>query len=585
MISHIDAVGTLSAEWHKIHKIRSNVFVIIAETPGVLILQFRNRLFIKMKPSVIIYLVIISVICFVAAPANAQKAEGRLFSVTLNNGLSFASNGGFLGGNVDIASSTNYMAGGSIQYAVSPEWSIEGSLQSGTFTNKFAIDPDFRNKFLTISFRGIGHLNHLLDLNWSKADIINPYITFGMGFIRSSIEAEDFDANDFGLNFMAGPGVSFFLNNWTDLFIQYDFHFPGTDLLDSFSDESGSDKYAILKAGVRINFGKGNQRHPSWPQPQYRERDEFFADKTETVSEKETEEKEEEETIPKEPEAEKTDYLGWLTDFSRFYSDMQTSSELLKSTRNRLEELRAERAAELEAEKREQRIAEQQKDEVLTENVPDGQYIQIRSIANRREAISYRLSVIGDLDGILQNPSEQVLITPFEQTFRILIGPFQNYSQARNAQTVIPGKYEGSFIITYPRQSDVSAAAVTPVSEPEPEPEPQPEPEPEPEQPVRPVMEESPAAVITENVPDGQYIQIRSIGNRGEAVDYRSAVVLELSGVIDNPEERVVITPFRQTFRILIGPFQSVTEARNVQRRTSNLYQGAFVITYPRQGG
>ncbi|HMB98775.1 MAG TPA: SPOR domain-containing protein, partial [Balneolaceae bacterium] len=331
-----------------------------------------------------------------------------------------------------------------------------------------------------------------------------------------------------------------------------------------------------------INFGKGNQRHPSWPQPQYRERDEFFADKTETVSEKETEEKEEE-TIPKEPEAEKTDYLGWLTDFSRFYSDMQTSSELLKSTRNRLEELRAERAAELEAEKREQRIAEQQKNEVLTENVPDGQYIQIRSIANRREAISYRLSVIGDLEGLLQNPSEQVLITPFGQTFRILIGPFQNYSQARNAQTVIPGKYEGSFIITYPRQSDVSAAAVTPVSEPEPEPEPQPEPEPE--QPVRPVMEESPAAVITENVPNGQYIQIRSIGNRREAVDYRSAVVLKLSGVIDNPEERVVITPFRQTFRILIGPFQSVTEARNVQRRTSNLYQGAFVITYPRQGG
>ena len=519
-------------------------------------------------------------------PANAQKAEGRLFSVTLNNGLSFASNGGFLGGNVDIASSTNYMAGGSIQYAVSPEWSIEGSLQSGKFTNRFAADPDFRNKFLTVSFRGIGHLNHLLDLKWSKADVINPYLTFGMGFIRSSIDAEDFDANDFGLNFMAGPGASFFLNNWTDLFIQYDFHFPGTDLLDSFSDESGSDKYTILKGGVRINFGKSNQRHLSWPQPRYPERDLRFTDKIEEETEDDTKE---EEKIRKEPEAESTDDLEWLTDFSHFYSELQSGSELLKSTRNRLEERRAELAAEREAEKREQRVAARKRDEVLTERVPDGQYIQIRSIGDLQEAVSYRAEVIRDLNGIIQNPSERVLITPFEQTFRILIGSFQNYSQARTAQGSIPGKYEGSFIITYPRQSDVKAAADAPVPEPEPqpvpEPEPQPQPEPEPEESDRPVMEESPPAMIIESVPDGQYIQIRSIGNRQEAVDYRSAVVLELSGVIDNPEDRIVITPFRQTFRILIGPFQSVSEARNVQRRTSDLYQGAFVITYPRQGG
>ena len=515
-----------------------------------------------MKPKVILFFAIISVSCFLATPANAQKAEERQFSVTLNSGLSFASNGGFLGGNVDIASSENYMLGGSIQRAVSPEWSIEGSFQSGTFTNKLASDPDFRNKFQTVSFRGIGHLNHLLNLNWSVADIINPYITFGMGFIRSSIEAEDFDTNDFGIDFMAGPGASLFLNNWTDLFIQYDFHFPGTDLLDSFSNERGSDKYTVLKAGLRINFGKSNQRHPSWPQPQYRERDEFFADKTETVGEKETEG--EVEKVPTEPEAVETDNLVWLTDFSRFYSELETSSELLKSLRNRLEE----RRAELEAEKREQRIAEQQREEVLTEDVPDGQYIQVRSIGNRREAVSYRASLIEDLDGFLQNPSEQVLITPFEQTFRILVGPFQNYSRARNAQRLIPGKYEGSFIIAYPRQSDLKAVSA-PASKPEAK------------QPVRPVMEESPNAVITENVPDGQYLQIRSIGNRREAVDYRSAVVRELSGVIDNPEERVLITPFGQSFRILIGPFQSGTEARNVQRRTSNLYVGAFVITYP----
>ena len=583
-------MGTLCRELYKIHKKRSNVFVIIAETSGVLILHFRNSRFIKMKQPVIIYFAILSVICCVAAPANAQKAEGRLFSVTLNNGLSFASNGGFLGGNVDIASSTNYMAGGSIQYAVSPEWSIEGSLQSGKFTNRFAIDPDFRNKFLTVSFRGIGHLNHLLDLKWPIADVINPYLTFGMGFIRSSIDAEDFDANDFGLNFMAGPGASFFLNNWTDFFIQYDFHFPGTDLLDSFSDESGSDKYAILKAGVRINFGKGNQRHPSWPQPRYPERDLPFADKIEADKVEDSEEQEEE-NINTEPNTEATDNLGWLTDFSHFYSDLQLSSMILKNTRNRLEERRAEVAAVREAEKREQRIAARQRDEGLTERVPDGQYIQIRSIANRQEAVNYRAEVIRDLNGIIQNPSERVLITPFEQTFRILIGPFQNYSIARSAQGSIPGKYEGSFIITYPRQSDVKAAAAAPVPEPKPEPEPQPvpvpepEPQPEPEESDRPVVEESPPAIIVESVPDGQYIQIRSIGNRQEAIDYRSAVVLELSGVIDNPEERVVITPFQQTFRILIGPFQSVSEARNVQRRTSDLYQGAFVITYPRQGG
>ncbi|MGF1671083.1 MAG: SPOR domain-containing protein [Balneolaceae bacterium] len=527
----------------------------------------------KLTISYTVFLIIIFLIF--ASSSHGQQAEGRIYSATLHSGVSFASSGGFLGGSADISSTRRHIIGGSFQYVMTPTWSIEGALHGGKLTNRFQSDPFFENNFVAVSFRGVTNLNNLLELNWSGTNLVNPYLTFGLGIFHSSITSDELNTNDIALSFIGGTGVSFFLNRWADLFLQYDYYLLSTDLLDSMGETGSSDNYAAFKSGIRINFGRDRDLHPSWQSP-------VFTDRRPAAT---REIKEGDDIAVARPaaakdKAEERD-TAWLSSFSEFYNGPLMNREILAGLRIFL----AERKSEIEKQRIEAEAAKELA--AIQTRVPDGQYIQIRSIPDRQEALAYRNQVISDLTGVLANPAEHVLLTPYQNNYRVLIGSFQSVAEARALQRNTGDLFSGSFIITYPRHGDVATAQL-PATEPAKAAPAKPaEKEPEMEAPPVPVVEEPvpPPAVpeqISENIPDGQYIQIRSIPDRQEALAYRNQVISDLTGVLANPAERVRVVPFQQTFRILIGPFGTVGQARLAQSSISDMFEGSFIITYPR---
>jgi len=497
-----------------------------------------------------------------------QADQQRKFSISLFSGTSFAGTGTVLG-NFDVSSSSRHIIGGSLLYNTSPRWSVEANIHAGKLINRQETDLAFENDFVAFAFRGVGDLNNLLNFGPYANNRIHPYFSAGMGIFLSSVEASDLSTNDFALGFNGGPGIAYRVNPWFDFFAQYDFYFLGTDLVDGFSDESGSDQYAVLKTGIRFNFGKTRNRQTG-PETPF----------TGAQSPEPHEDEEPETDVLPEPQMVEPESLQpalnfeTLSGFASFYLGPLMNRTVLSEMRTALEEKR--RLAEAARVKAEQ---EANRNRILKNSVENGHYIQIRSLPGREEALIFRNFASNSLQGILTEPDNLIIVTPFQNTHRVLIGPFKSIAEARAVQRETEQVFEGSFAITYPRESDRA------VVNRQPSPPPQTnetvetsKPEPEP----RPAPEQTAAPEISANVPDGQYIQVRSIPNRNEALQFRMETIGDISGKIPDAANKVWATPFRDTFRILIGPFNSYAEARSARQRIGSAYEGAFVITYPR---
>lgn len=80
----------------------------------------------------------------------------------------------------------------------------------------------------------------------------------------------------------------------------------------------------------------------------------------------------------------------------------------------------------------------------------------------------------------------------------------------------------------------------------------------------------------------GPYIQVLSSENRMEAERLWEQAVSGLEGVVKDPIERVFISPYRDEYKILTGPFNDSEHARLLLIYVREVYDDAFVISYPR---
>ncbi len=507
-----------------------------------------------------------------------QADEQRKFSVSLFSGTSFSGTGTILG-NLDVSTSTRHIFGGSLLYNTSPRWSIEANIHAGKLANSQESLQSFENDFVTFAFRSVGDLNNLLNFGQYAGGIIHPYFSAGMGIFLSSVETSDLSTNDFAVGFNGGPGISFMINPWFDLFAQYDFYFLGTDLVDGFSDEGGSDQYAAMKTGIRFNFGKTQKPRPDPGMP-FTEA-QAAQPSVEEEHENDISESEQQTELPAatkiNSEPEKIERKR-LSEFAVFYLGPLTERSLLADMKSAIEEKRRIAEAEAERKKAEQ---EEKRNSYIRTDVEDGHYIQIRSLPGREEALIYRRFATNNVRGLLSDADNLVIITPFQDTHRVLIGPFASTAEARAIQRETGSLFEGSFVITYPRTSDRLEDGQPPSGDEESKEKVEvPKPEPEPEQDTAP--EQAAVSEVTASVPNGQYIQIRSIPNRQKALDFRQETIDNIAGKIPDSANSVWVTPFQSTFRILIGPLNSYGEARAAQQKIGSAYEGAFVITYPR---
>jgi len=407
-----------------------------------------------------------------ALETQAQEQSEKRVSLTFNYGVTYGlANGGTFGplaGDFNVASFRQPIYGGSFQYAFTPAWSINTGLQFGEFTNQFTEDPPFQNDFFNVTVKGVTNLNNLLNLRWGASRFVNPYFSFGLGMMRSQIVTDDLDSEDLSLMATGGAGLMFYLFRGADLFVQYDYHVVGSDLLDGVSGDGGTDKFAALNAGIRINFGPSGTKHASWP-PSRERRVREPAPRPEVPEPEPELEPEVEPKVEPEPEVildESTRrQLSAIEMFRQ--SPLMTSNRFIEEARERAEirrqqkleeerriaEMRREeerRAAEMRME--EQRRAEAEAARVITDEPAPGHYVQVFSFRSRAYADQLRDDLIELLNEHFDDASQRVVIHRYGDYHRVLVGPFTRFSQARNAQQEFLSQYEEAFIITYPRQ-------------------------------------------------------------------------------------------------------------------------------------
>lgn len=411
----------------------------------------------------ILSLLTASLITGVFHTAGAQVSENpvRNLSIKLNGGFTYASaGGGLLGplmGQFDVESNQKFVYGAAIQYAFNPAWSFEAAFNTGSFENQFVDDPAFSTNYLYTTFRGISHLNGLLDLNWAGSRYINPYFAIGMGMMRSRLSAEGLESEDMSLILSSSAGALFYLFESTDLFVQYDYNMAGSNLLDGFSGSTSSDKFAALKVGLRFNFGRKGAKLASWTAPSRGVRQPAaFASSV---------------SVPATPVAgadatlEKADSeipdMDWLTEMGRFIESpaarhpefVQQSLEFVNSMREariRAEVMAAEHAR-LQADRERLAAAATSSKIRRATSPPDGAYIQIGSFPNDRVAEEKWHEVVASLEGVIANPSKSVFIHEYQQFRRVLIGPFGSAGKARTLLSGIQSDYVDSFVIKFPR--------------------------------------------------------------------------------------------------------------------------------------
>lgn len=389
------------------------------------------------KASIGLLAILLGVI-FYSEEVSAQQQDDRRFSLLFHSGVSYATSGqgsiGLLAGDFNVESLSKPVFGGGFQYAISPAWSIEGAFQMGKFENRFEEDPFYQTDFTAVSFRAVTNFNNLLNFSGGFTRVLNPYLTLGAGGVQSSITTVDLDSRDLSLSLIGGLGLSLYVTPWLDLFGQYDYHYIMGDLLDGVS-EGGSDQYTTLHGGIRINFGRSPARLASWPAPQPQP----------SVPEPDPEPLPEPEPEPTpEPVQLDEEIINWWTNFERFIDSplMQRPVSI-----DRVRQIIAER---LEDEQREREAARQ----AFVEQPDPGHYIQIYSFSTRERAENVRDEVISKLQSIVMNPENRVIITPYREYYRVLIGHFEYISDARQIRNFISDMFDEAFLITYPRPVD-----------------------------------------------------------------------------------------------------------------------------------
>jgi hypothetical protein len=396
---------------------------------------------------------ILLLILLTVAPLNsyAQENEYKKFSITLSSGVTYGSTGdgviGRLAGNFNVPSFRKQIYGGGIQFAVSPAFSIDTGIQFGQFTNQYDFDPAFENDFFYATVKGITNMNGLFNVN---SRLLNPYISFGLGMIHSRIQTVDLDSDDLSLLSTVGAGMNFYLFPGADFFVQYDYNAAGSDLLDGFSGQGSSDQFAVISAGLRINFGPSGSKLVSWPPP----RDTRFEISTSTemsVAEDQDLEVEEEVIREEVPEPENLQVKEEREQQLQRMVDEAFRDMLQKKEQNRkfADEWRAEqRQKQLEAEA--EAAAEAERSRLITDQPEPGHYIQVFSFSNLETAEEMRAMLDEELNDRLESSGGRVIIHQFDGLHRVLIGAYQNYRTANSMLQNLDSDY-GAFIITYPR--------------------------------------------------------------------------------------------------------------------------------------
>jgi hypothetical protein len=393
--------------------------------------------------SVLLIALLLTALGYGEIKAQADEPDVRRLSIALTGGVTYGSDGnsmlGPLAGNFNVPSFRQPIYGASLQYAFSPAWALDIGYRMGQFENQFEADPFFETDYQYVSVKAVTNLNNLVGFRGGAARVLNPYFSLGLGMIRSEVLTETDEFQDLALMLTGGAGLNIYLFRGADLFMQYDYHAVGSDLLDGVSGDGGSDQFSAVTAGLRLNFGRSGTKHISWPPSRERPvREPVRREVPEPEPEPEPEPVLDDATI---------EFYNRLADFleSPLATRPQFFEDALVRAMERVEQRREEmRRAEEEARREAERA--------LRDAVEPGHYIQVFSFISSASAENTRDDLIETLRDVVSNVEDRIIIQRHGEFHRVLIGPFGRLSQAEAVLNQLNNRYEQAFLITFPRR-------------------------------------------------------------------------------------------------------------------------------------
>jgi len=331
----------------------------------------------------------------------------------------------------NVPSDPSWGLGASVNFALNPFWSLEGGYRYSDLEG-----DGFETTVNSASLKSIFNLNRLFRRS-TLSEVLNPYIILGLeqDFFTAESPTEEFSRSEAAL--VGGLGVAYRVTERVEIFSQYEVKLT-SNRLDLIDRGLPYDEIGMLSGGVKVHFGSSDKKplnlKPAMRELTNSEYDDLFA-KIEKVDDLEERLNSLENHVD-EQDSENND------NFEELYRRVAALQERVDSLESKTDSLSMNCCTGQTPE---------EDDRELAETVAAGHYVQVFASLDYDIALQVKEDFIELFGDQLENPEDEVLIIKRKDFYEVLIGTFEDFS---NAQALLPDASDvmpDAFVITFPR--------------------------------------------------------------------------------------------------------------------------------------
>jgi|GEM_PF-731714 len=359
---------------------------------------------------------------YAQSAADTDSEEYNRWSLSLYGGYIFGERDRGLqifASRFNVVSEPTYAFGGDVRYALNSFWAMEGGYRYSTLEGR-----DFETTMHTASIKTSFHLNRFYRRS-SLSEYVNPFIIGGVEQDFFNAEGPDMQFSRSEASLIGGAGLAFRFSDRLELYAQHEIKLA-SNLLDLKDQGYPYDQIGMTSGGVRIHLGRSDRR-PMNLKPATRritdaEYEDIFA-RTQDVgglSEQVT-------TLENqinEIESENNDRLEEMMDRIAMLEERVDSLEAKADCL--CERKEADERADVETDDE-----PAQPERELRQTVEPGHYVAVYASRGYNDAYRVRGEFREALAEYLDDPEDEVFIFYRNRFYEVMIGTFEEFSNAR----------------------------------------------------------------------------------------------------------------------------------------------------------
>ncbi|REL38815.1 hypothetical protein DYD21_02350 [Rhodohalobacter sp. SW132] len=368
-------------------------------------------------------------------PTTPDTEEYNRWSASLYGGYVFGENDRGLQifvSRFNVVSEPSWAAGGDIRYALNSFWSLETGYRYTTLEG-----VGFETTIHTASIKNTFNLNRFYRRS-SLSEYVNPYVILGVeqDWFTAEGPADEFSRSEASL--IGGLGVAFRLNDRIEIFGQHEIKLSSNHL-DLQNQGYPYDQIGMASGGIRFHFGRSDRRPVN------------LRPATRTISDTEYEDifarARDVDNLSDRVDSLENQINQLDSDNSDRFAEM---NERLAALEDRVDSLEAKTNCLCErVEDVEEEVSYPESE--IRRTVAAGHYIQVYAAMSLNDAIEVRNSFREQLGDDLNDAADEVFIIQRRQFYEVLIGVFNEFSNAQNILPTASAVMGDAFIITFPR--------------------------------------------------------------------------------------------------------------------------------------